>query len=484
MPYQEGQVLTHSDGRQVTLRNNEWVPVQAAGQAEDVDFSLGEMISNIPSSALEFGRNIIQPIISPIETAKSVGGLMRGAVEKGAHELAKALPDEFLLQFAEGDPSGVYRRPEWGGEKKAEAVGEFFKERYGSIPALKQTLMTDPVGSLADVATIATGGGAAMARMPSLMGKAGGIIQKTGMALEPLSLAKGITKTGVGMMTPKTLPIGLYKSAAKFPTTLDIKHGLGTRTRLAETALKHGIMPTEKGVLKLAQYEKELGLRIGSLIDDVAESGKSIPKSKVFKHLKEARQSVGGARVGAQRHTQQINKVAKELNEQMRKIKGDSLTPRQLQDLKISAQKAAKYDPGTVRETGTELGSKAIAKAAKEQIEELIPDIRDINKELGTLKELKDPLTRAAARIEQKDIISLGAPVKVMTGQAVGGPAGAVGGFLAGMVESKKAQLALKLRRIQDAGLGNLIDQSLVPTLIKEGLWQAGRLEPENEGIR
>jgi len=455
-----------------------YVQLKAESQPDDVDFSLGEMISNIPSSAAQFGRDIVQPIIHPVDTAENLGKLITG----GASNIAKYAREQGFPLVPE--PSKEQLQAHGGYypyEQEADIAGEALKARYGSVPALKQTLMTDPVGSLADVATLATGGGALMSRMPSLAGKTGGAIKSLGMAAEPLNILKGVAKTGVGMMTPRSMPVSMYKSAAKFPTTIDIKHGMGARTSLAETALKHKLLPSEKGILNLAKYEKELGMKIGKIID--SSEGGAVPKSKVFRLLKDARREVGGVRVGAAKNTQQIDKIAKELNTQLKGIKGNTLTVRQLQDLKISAQKAAKYDVGTVRETGTELGSEAIAKAAKQEIEGLIPEIQAINKELGALKELKDPLLRSAARIENKDFVSLGSPVKVMAGEAVGGAAGAGAGFLAGMYEGNKAKLAVKLRRIQDAGLGNLIDQSLIPTLIKQGMWQSGRLQPEDESV-
>ena len=343
--------------------------------------------------------------------------------------------------------------------------------------------MQDPVGMLSDAAMLLTGGGAAVAKAPGLMGRAGKVAQTAGQAMEPINLMKGVAKTGLSFL-PKSLPANLYKSAVKFPTTLDVKHGMGTRTKLAETALKHKIMPTEKGILKLAEFEQDLGARIGGLIDDATSSGKSIPKSQVFKHLKAARKEVGGVQVGAQKNIDQVNKLARELNQQMRKIEGNSLTPNQLQKLKRSAQAAAKYEPGTVRETGSELGSKAIARAAREGVEQVVPDAAAINRELAEIKKLKKPLMQSASRIENRDLISIGTPLKTMAGGEMAGGRGAIVGALAGMAESKKAQMAIGLKAMQDAGLGNLINQDLLRTLIKQGLYQTGRLQPEDENVR
>ena len=113
MPYKEGQVLTHKDGRQVTLRNNEWVSVEAT----PTDFSLGEMISNIPSSAVQFGKDIIQPILSPVETAEGLGKLIAG----GAGKLARYAREQGLPLVPEPTQEQIQQ---YGGKYPYEQVAE------------------------------------------------------------------------------------------------------------------------------------------------------------------------------------------------------------------------------------------------------------------------------------------------------------------------------------------------------------------------
>lgn len=437
----------------------QWEPIAPAG-------FLGKMISNIPASAAQFASDVTAPILSPIQTAKGVGGLIGGTAQKLARQAQEAAGSR------SDQPINI---PKGSMEQYPEAFGQFMSSRYGSPEAIKQTVQTDPVGSLADVAGLLTIGGGAASKIPGIAGKVGRGVSKIGAGMEPINLLGAPTKAAIGAMTPKSLPANLYKSAAKFPTTLDIKYGPGTRTRLAETAVKKRMMPTEAGVLKLEQFETDFGNKIGGLIDKATETGGKIPKSQVYKYLKEARRSVGGVRVGAKKNLAQVNQVAKDLTDQIKKIKGDYLTPRQMQDLKISAQAAAKYVPGTVPEKGAEKAAKAIAKASREGIEEAVPGVADINKELAKLKELKEPLSRAAARIENRDLISIGTPLKTMAGGELMGGRGAIAGALAGMAEGKKAEMAMGLQALQDAGLGNLIDPSIKAALIEQGLMQSGR---------
>jgi hypothetical protein len=451
---QTGEKLQLDEG------TNTWVPVSA----KPAEWS--ELMGNVPASAAKAGGDILSTL-NPAnwpEMLSALGKTAVGGIAKSNRLMSEQFPKS----------AGIEPYPKASMEQYPEAFKQYVTERAGSPEAIKQTLITDPVGALLDVSGLLSGGGAIAA-------KQGGLLGKAGMMTDPVNIMKGTAKAATGAITPATLPANLYKSAAKFPTTLDTKLGRGTRTRLAETALKHKILPTEEGLIKLAEYDKALGTKIGGLIDEATKSGKSIPKSKVFKHLKEARRSVGGVRVGAKENVQQINKIAKDLDKQMKGIKGNTLSPRQLQDLKISAQSAAKYEQGTIKETGKLLASKEIAKGAKEGIEELVPEVGVLNQELAKLKELADPLGRAASRIENRDLISIGTPIKSIAGAEAFGERGAIVGALAGMAESKKAQIAIKLKELQDAGLGNLIDPSVRATLIQQGLLQSGRADEDKK---
>ena len=122
-------------------------------------------LKNVPSSALELGKNIITPIIKPVQTAKDIYSLGKSIV-------------------------GVIQPGEQGNEETARAVGQFLANRYGSLNAIKNTFANDPVGILADVSILFTGGGSLAARTPGMIGNVGQKIKTVGQAIDP------ITKTG------------------------------------------------------------------------------------------------------------------------------------------------------------------------------------------------------------------------------------------------------------------------------------------------
>jgi hypothetical protein len=133
-----------------------------ANVAPDQGMSWGDVgkgaIENLPNSALRFGEDVAQPFIHPIDTATGVKNIGEGVLEKT------------------GMISGTEH------EKYADAIGKFFKDRYGSMDAIKHTLATDPVGVAADLSTFLTGGEMGAERASSLLGKTTQIADEAGIA--------------------------------------------------------------------------------------------------------------------------------------------------------------------------------------------------------------------------------------------------------------------------------------------------------------
>ena len=127
------------------------------------DSDVLETAKNIPSSAYNLGKNIVTAVAHPVQTAKTIGEVGLGAIEK-------LTPGE-----------GLY-------EDKANAVGQMFIERYGGLDNLRQTMTQDPVGFLADASTILSGVGT----LPKM-----GVAAEIGRAIEPTgAIAKGVATIG------------------------------------------------------------------------------------------------------------------------------------------------------------------------------------------------------------------------------------------------------------------------------------------------
>jgi len=147
----------------------------------------GAALKNLPSSAAKFGREIVEMVTSPIQTAK-------GLVDIGAGAIQNVLPQgvvDFVNSFS-SDPANAERAV-----AAANAAGGMYKDRYGSYDSIKRTLAEDPVAFAADLSTLLSGGAGAA--------KAGGMTKT----------ATGLTKAAA--YTNPLQPVAFGARAAALP---------------------------------------------------------------------------------------------------------------------------------------------------------------------------------------------------------------------------------------------------------------------------
>jgi hypothetical protein len=138
-------------------------------------------LQNTPASAKKFVTDMVQPFLNPIDTANSVLDLAAGGISRGIEAVA-------------GDQSWL---PENQATATADAVGEFYKDRYGSVGGFKKALAEDPVGVLADASTVLTGGAGLTVRAPGAVGKVGRVLDTAARATNPLIVPeKALKATG------------------------------------------------------------------------------------------------------------------------------------------------------------------------------------------------------------------------------------------------------------------------------------------------
>lgn len=143
-----------------------------------------EALSNAPASAGRFLGGLYDAVRHPLDTASNL-------LDVGAGAINKALPAG-IARAIDYNPQATTRA-----EAAASAVGGFFKDRYGSVEGLKNTLATDPVGAAADASAILSGGS-------TLAGRAGlagtsAALNAGGRALNPLA--------AVGNVASKAAPV-------------------------------------------------------------------------------------------------------------------------------------------------------------------------------------------------------------------------------------------------------------------------------------
>ena len=119
--------------------------------------SVGGFISNIGSSAGQLVGGLANMVMSPIDTASGILDIGAGALQ---NVLPKALVD-FINKSETPEALAAGQRA----VNAANAAGGIFKDRYGSLDKIQNTLYTDPVGAAADISSLFTGGGAAATRV-------------------------------------------------------------------------------------------------------------------------------------------------------------------------------------------------------------------------------------------------------------------------------------------------------------------------------
>lgn len=133
--------------------------------------AVAQGLTNIPSSTANIFKGIYESVTSPVQTARNV-------LDVAAGGLQNVLPERLVQAVGEEPVS----------RQKASAVGQFYKDRYGSEEGLKRAVAQDPAGVAADAATILMAGGGAAARIPGL-NQAGQAVSNVGRAIDPVNLA-------------------------------------------------------------------------------------------------------------------------------------------------------------------------------------------------------------------------------------------------------------------------------------------------------
>lgn len=135
--------------------------------------------SNIPSSAGKFASDIGQAVLHPIDTGNAMIALTAGGISRGVEAA-----------------TGMDIFPENNATMTADALGQFYKDRYGSWDGFKRSIAEDPVGVAADLSLPLTGAGGIAARAPGLTGRVGRVIQTVGRNMDPVTAAANTARGG------------------------------------------------------------------------------------------------------------------------------------------------------------------------------------------------------------------------------------------------------------------------------------------------
>lgn len=137
-----------------------------------------QAITNVPKSAVEFGKNIYEAVSHPIRTAGGVMDLAAGTL----HNITPSHIAEWIDK-ADWNPDAKERAVE-----TANAVGHLYKNRYGTSEGFKEALATDPVGVASDIATLMSGG-TTLASKVGAIEKAANLAKNAGVSEKAIETA-------------------------------------------------------------------------------------------------------------------------------------------------------------------------------------------------------------------------------------------------------------------------------------------------------
>ena len=148
-----------------------------------------DLPKNVIPSAGQFFSGIAETIAHPVDTLNNLQRVVSGGYQNLPSSLQPVSPENIQgIQQRFGLPSPMRSEDKQIGS----AVGEFYKNRYGSLENLRNTIIQDPVGFSADVSAVAGLSGAGL--RAGGLAKAADVAQTVSNYTNPIYLAgKGAT---------------------------------------------------------------------------------------------------------------------------------------------------------------------------------------------------------------------------------------------------------------------------------------------------
>lgn len=411
---------------------------EAVGQAPQGK-SVGGFVNNIGKSAANFAGGIASAVTHPIDTITNVGDVVQGGMLKGMKAIG--IPGELDDE-------------EKGKIAKADALGQHYKDRYGSLEKVGNTLYNDPVGAASDVSMVAGGAGAALAAGGA--GKWAQVANKVSQAANPMVGPIRAAKATVKAVVPKTalnnMALKQYEGGLKPPPSWN---SVDDTRAMMETAMDEGVklpfVGTGTGAItktrgkidginqQVANTIKQ-GAAAGKTADPAkvaAETGRTLGKVKDFANPRTARQTVGNVtsefleeHAGATPQNPTGNPIPLDKAQAVK-----SATYKQIRDANFGEFKTVEKE-----------ALKDIARGLKNEVYAAYPELKELGMKEKALIDLEDALERFALRQGNRDNVQLGTMA-----------AGAIGGGKVALVKAAldnpgvKSRFAIALRKASQA---------------------------------
>lgn len=265
---------------------------------------------------------------------------------------------------------------------------------------------------------------------------------------------------------PGVIEDKLYRSAVKPSTTLTAEQ----QAQQLTTGLNKGIVVSKGGLAKIQKQLTSNKQAVDNIISRATERGDTIPTKSILDSI----DNVSSVYEKAPIPGPYLDEIA-QAKEQIASHWGDKIPVADAQDMKrlvgklqSRAYERLKTINPTVPQVNPDI-EKAIYSGIQKQLETQYPELGKLNSDSSALLSLNKSLVRAVNRITNKDIIGMGAFIKVgvgsAIGHAVGGPTGGlIGGIVGAILElpSVKSAMGIALRQAKIASKAQYISP-LIP---------------------
>jgi len=341
---------------------------------------------NFGKDAKTVGSSFWAALTNPVESAKVLGGLAKGALELAVPAAeAPTSPEQLRV--------GVQSKH----EKLALAFGDFMKERYGSVEKFKVSLRDTPVQTAADLSVFFTGAAGALPKVEQLNTVAN-ILKTVGHVTDPINAAKMIIRLPM-TLTAKAFP-GISKKLYESSLKLSPKLSVSARSSIVQKGLKEGFIPTEKSLARLQEKITGIVKEVDGQVLDATYRGQIVSTGEVVNALDDL-ETFFRKTTTPKEYLASITKI----KEAFLEAHGKALTPQMAQEIKRNTHTLLQRSYGQLSDVVKET-NKALARGLRIELEKLHPELGRLNKEASELIKLDNALNSAVGQISKREIFN------------------------------------------------------------------------------
>jgi len=344
----------------------------------------GESLTSIPQSAAALAGTIYDVVTDPVQAARNMGQIIVGGTEK--------LVGKPYFDTSSG------RAVREQGKAALSGAGEYFKNRAGSEEAIKNTLATDPVGALADLSVLFSGGGTLAARTP-MLARAAPVLRTAASVTDPINLA---AKTGgkmydlAGALTKQGL--GLKTGVGTEPITQAVQAGRESNPAFIENLRGDvpaiNVLDDAKANLTQMNLDKQKDYRSGMI--DIKNDKSVLDLSNIENALKNAENTIDFKQSGIPKDAKAVEvlkNIRTKINQWKKLDPAEYHTPEGLDHLKQSLwEDFGKL--GQEEKTAYSVG-KQVYDSVKTEISKQAPTYAKVMKEYTDASDLTKEIERS-----------------------------------------------------------------------------------------